>query len=220
MTPAAYPFDETPVPDFAQPVFVLTTPTREDVASIVADGSRYGPAVRCFLSPFDALLEMLFLRRKDPDAVKAVVRSSRLPTGIFYSSRFRQRPLALHLAWLAHEHRLVAYRDGQLIRVARDQAGQWRARRWSRGKLGIESETWAVLDQLHECAGLFAWRDTLQIVHQWFATPATAEGALQRTLAALDAIEPIVVPADHAEQLALYDPEAGRWHFVPRGAIV
>ncbi|RBL66883.1 hypothetical protein C3E98_035115, partial [Pseudomonas sp. MWU13-2625] len=59
----------------------------------MADQSRFGPPVRCFLSPFDALLDMVFLRNKDSDAVEAVLQSSRLPAGIFYSGRFRQRPL-------------------------------------------------------------------------------------------------------------------------------
>ena len=32
----------------------------------------------------------------------------------------------------------------------------------------------------------------------------------------LDAVDVIVVPPGDAEQLALYNPEAGCWHFVPR----
>ncbi|MPV70485.1 hypothetical protein [Burkholderia sp. BE17] len=185
----------------------------------MADISRYGPAVRCFLSPFDALLEMRFMRQNDPDAVNGVVRSNLLPIGIFYSSRFRQRPLAVHLAWLAHHQRLVAHNDGQLIRVVRDQAPQWRMQPRSPERMEIDSETWAVLDRLHERAGLFAWRDTLQIVQQWFANPVAAESTLQRTVTALDTIESIVVPVGRAEQVAVFDPESGQWHFVPRDTI-
>ncbi|NTZ82469.1 hypothetical protein FCJ61_05455 [Burkholderia metallica] len=220
MTSAVDPFAETLAREQAQPVFALTTPTREDTASVVADATRWGPAVRCFLSPFDALLDMLFLRRLDPNAIEAVVRSNRLPPEIFYSSWLRQRSIVLHVAWLADGQRLVAADDGRLIRVARDQPAQWRV--WHRipETISIESGTWAVLDQLHEYAGLFAWRDTLKIARQWLATPAAAEAALNRAVAALASIEPIVVPADRAGQLALYDPEAGYWHFVPRGTIV
>ncbi|WP_423383545.1 hypothetical protein [Burkholderia sp. LMG 32019] len=216
MTSAAHRFDGMAAANQEQPVFVLTTPTCEKVTSILAGSSRFGPAVRCFLSPFDALLEMLFLQRRDPDAVDAVLRSSQLPSEIFYSSWVRQRPLTLHVAWLAHENRLVAYDDGRLIRAARDQAGQWRRRRRTPDAMAIDAGTLALLDRLHERAGLFAWRDTLQIVRRWVASPATEQAALQRAVGALDAVEPIVVPANAAEQLALYDPEGARWHFVSR----
>ncbi|HEM7901571.1 TPA: hypothetical protein U2L33_005698 [Burkholderia cenocepacia] len=220
MTSAVDPFAESLAREQAQPVFALTTPTREDTASVVADATRWGPAVRCFLSPFDALLDSLFLRRLDPNAIEAVVRSNRLPPEIFYSSWLRQRPLVLHVAWLAHGQRLVTADDGRLIRIAREQSAQWRVRHGIPETMSIESGTWAVLDRLHEQAGLFAWRDTLEISRRWLDTPATAEAALHRAVAALGSIEPIVVPADRAEQLALYDPEAGCWHFVPRELIV
>jgi hypothetical protein len=126
----------------------------------------------------------------------------------------------LHVAWLAHGQRLVAADDGRLIRIAREQSAQWRMRHRVPETMSIESGTWAVLDRLHEQAGLFAWRDTLGISRRWLDTPAAAETALHRAVAALGSIEPIVVPADRAEQLALYDPEAGCWHFVPRELIV
>ncbi|WP_174387725.1 hypothetical protein [Burkholderia metallica] len=37
--------------------------------------------------------------------------------------------------------------------------------------------------------------------------------------AALEAFESIVVPVDRAEQVALFDPESGQWHFMPRDTI-
>ncbi|WP_157378776.1 hypothetical protein [Burkholderia ubonensis] len=220
MTSATHRFDGTAAANQEQPVFVLTTPTCEKVTSVLADSSRYGPAVRCFLSPFDALLDMLFLQRRNPDVVDAVLRSSRLPSAIFYSSCLRQRPLTLQVAWLAHENRLVAYHDGRLVRAAREQAGQWRRRRRAPAMTVIEPATLAVLERLHERAGLFAWRDTLQIVDRWVASPAQEASALRRAVAALDAVEPIIVPVDAAEQLALYDPEGAHWHFVSRDLIL
>ncbi|AOJ64627.1 hypothetical protein WJ32_18810 (plasmid) [Burkholderia ubonensis] len=220
MTSAAHRFDGTAAANHEQPLFVLTTPTCEKVTSVLADPSRFGPAVRCFLSPFDALLDMVFLQRRNPDVVAAVLRSSRLPPAIFYSSCLRQRPLTLHVAWLAHENRLVADEDGRLTRAARAQAGQWRRRRQTPDVMVIETGTLAVLDRLHERAGLFAWRDTLQIVRHWVASPAEDTAALRRAVTALDAVEPTVVPAGAAEQLALYDPEGARWHFVSRDLIL
>ncbi|WGY72028.1 hypothetical protein KEC55_19645 [Burkholderia cepacia] len=85
--------------------------------------------------------------------------------------------------------------------------------------MAIEAETWSVLERLYESAGLFAWEDVLENARQWVAAPAVAEASLRRAVAALDAVEPIVLPAEEAEQLALYDPEAGCWHFVRRGDI-
>ncbi|WP_412529645.1 hypothetical protein [Burkholderia lata] len=219
MSSPEYLFDAMKTPEPEQPVFVLTTPAPADVSAVLADQSRFGPAVRCFLSPFDALLGMVFLQRQDSDAVEAVLQSGRLPVGIFFSNRFRQRPLTVHVAWLAHENRLIAHQDGHLIRAARDQAAQWRMSPRRHPVMAIEAETWAILDRLYESAGLFAWRDTLQIARRWLASPTVEESSLRRAVAALDAVAPMVVPAGEAKQLALYDPEAGCWHFVPRDVI-
>lgn len=219
MTTAASPLDDMTKLDHGQAVFVLTTPTPVDISSVLADRSRFGPAIRCFLSPFDALLEMVFLRRQNSDAVEAVLQSSRVPAGIFFSNRFRQRPLTVHVAWLAHENRLVVQQNGRPIRTARDQAAQWRIGPRRDAEMAIEAETWAVLDRLHERAGLFAWRETLQTTRRWLASPAVEESALRRAITALEAVDLIVLPAGKAGQFALYDPEAGCWHFVPRDTI-
>ncbi|KEZ05851.1 hypothetical protein GQ57_10610 [Burkholderia sp. MSh2] len=162
---------------------------------------------------------MVFLQRRASGTVEAVLMSSRLPASVFYSGRFRQRPLTIHVAWLAHENRLVGNQDGLLIRAARDQAARWRLNTRSSPAMAIEAETWSVLDRLYESAGLFAWEYALENARQWMAAPAVAEASLRRAVAALDAVKPIVVPVEDAEQLALYDPEAGCWHFVPRGDI-
>ncbi|WP_342706099.1 hypothetical protein OHZ10_36250 [Burkholderia arboris] len=219
MSLAAQPFNDMRTADTEHLVYVLATPAGVDVSSVLADCSRFGPAVRCFLSPFDALLEMVFLRRRASGTVEAVLMSSRLPASVFYSGRFRHRPLTIRVAWLAHENRLVANQDGLLIRAARDQAARWRLNPRYRPAMAIEAETWLVLDRLYESAGLFAWEDVLENARQWVAAPAVAEASLRRAVAALDAVESIVLPAEEAEQLALYDPEAGCWHFVPHGDI-
>uniref|UniRef100_UPI003BEEC6AD hypothetical protein n=1 Tax=Burkholderia arboris TaxID=488730 RepID=UPI003BEEC6AD len=186
----------------------------------MADPSRFGPAIRCFLSPFDAVLELLLLRRHQDQAVGAVRRSNFLSRDFFYSHPFRQRPLTIHVAWLAHERRLVSHPDGYLIRVTRDQPARWRVQPHAEDKMMIDAGTWTILDRLHERAGLFAWRETLHGVREWLATPASTEHVTRCAFAAADAIESISVPEDEATQLALYDPEAGCWHFVPREAIV
>lgn len=203
--------------DYEHPVYVLTTPTPMDVLSVLGDRSDFGPAVRCFLSPFDALLEMVFLLRHDAKAVEGVLLSSHLPRRVLYSGRLRQRPLTVHLAWLAHENRLVVHHDGHLFRVARDQAARWRQHHTA---VAIEAATWSTLDRLHQSAGLFAWQETLQIARRWLASPAVEEASLRRAVAVLDAVDVIAVPPGDAKQLALYNPETGCWHFVPRDGTV
>jgi hypothetical protein len=49
------------------------------------------------------------------------------------------------------------------------QSAQWRVRHRIPETMSIESGIWAVLDRLHEYAGLFAWRDTLEISRRWLA---------------------------------------------------
>lgn len=220
MTRALDLLHPAPILNQAHPVFVLVGSARAPVTSIVADPSRFGSAIRCFLSPFDAVMELLFLRRRGDKTVEAVRRSNFLARDFFYSRTFRQRPLSVHIAWLAHDHRLVARPDGFLARIACDQDARWRVRIRASDELVVSARTWSTLDRLHEDAGLFAWRDTLQLVRGWLVTPAEAEAVLERAFSALAAVEPIVIPVDEATQLALYDPEAGCWHFVPRTVLV
>ncbi|AOI84697.1 hypothetical protein [Burkholderia cepacia] len=146
------PFGTMRMLDYEHAVYVLTTPTPMDVLSVLSDRSDFGPAVRCFLPPFDALLEMVFLLRHDAKAVEGVLLSSHLPCRVLYSGGFRQRPLTVRLAWLAHENRFVVHHDGHLFRVARDQAARWRQHQTA---VAIEATAWLTLDRLYQSAGLF-----------------------------------------------------------------
>ncbi len=208
-----------PLLNQAHPVYVLAASAYPPVRTIVVDPSRFGPAPRCFFSPFDALLEMLLLQRQKGQPVVAVAHSGFLSSHFFYSHPLRQRPLTMHVAWLAHEARLVTDSNGFAIRVAREQAARWRVRSRTLNEMMIDAGTWSLLDRAHECAGLFAWRETMQLVRGWFAAPAASEAALRRALIALDTVGTVAISVDRATQLAMYDPETGGWHFIPRNAV-
>lgn len=82
----------------------------------------------------------------------------------------------------------------------------------------IDHDTLDMLDRVHERAGLFAWQETLESIREEFAKPFLQQTGLRRAIASFDDILTIRVSMDDATQLALYDPEAARWHFVPRNA--
>jgi hypothetical protein len=76
----------------------------------------------------------------------------------------------------------------------------------------VDPATLEMIDELHERAGLFAWRETHQAINEWDEARLCelAELALHTS--------PLKVVADtsNCDEVGLFDPEFGQWHFVPR----
>lgn len=193
---------------------LLNQSDKNQSINLFTDQTPIGPAVRCFFSPFDALLDGLGLLLQDRP-VDLTIRPVRdVAPEAFLSSPGFQRPLTFHVAWLAHDHRLVAQENGCLIRMALPQGT--RPRDGGRQSVQIDPDVWTTIDALHQEAGLFAWRETHKTVRQWLDAPVSARDSLERALC-LRYNPPLIQLAPYeAKQLALYDPEAARWHFVPR----
>ncbi len=71
------------------------------------------------------------------------------------------------------------------------------------------------LDDIHERAGLFAWRDTVRSIGSW-STDRLAR-VVDRALAA---IEVTVCEPSLCDEVVLFDPESELWHFVPATSFV
>lgn len=193
---------------------LLNQSDRNQPINLFTDQTPIGPAVRCFFSPFDALLDGLGLLLQDRPVDLSIRPARDVAPEAFLSSPGFQRPLTFHVAWLAHDHRLVAQENGCLIRMALPQGT--RPRDGDRQSLLIDPDVWMAIDALHQEAGLFAWRETHKTVRQWLDAPVSARDSLERALCLRYNPPLIQVALYEAKQLALYDPEAARWHFVPR----
>jgi hypothetical protein len=65
---------------------------------------------------------------------------------------------------------------------------------------------------MYDHAGLFAWRETCESIWFW-----RVEQRHKMTDQAIRAVRTMSVPVSaSATQAALFDPEVGQWHFVPR----
>lgn len=70
----------------------------------------------------------------------------------------------------------------------------------------VDPITLETIDSLHEQAGLFAWRETHQAIHEW------DEARLGKALRTA----PVAVVADASKRdgIGLFDPEFWQWHVV------
>ncbi|WP_126878316.1 hypothetical protein [Paraburkholderia kururiensis] len=81
-------------------------------------------------------------------------------------------------------------------------------------RFGFDRDILHEMDRLHESAGGFAWRETLQDVSTWDSI--RARRVVDRALGLID-----VVSAEdtRCDEVALFDPEFQQWHFVPGPAV-
>jgi len=163
--------------------------------------------IRCFLSPLDALIEMAILSKSgEPWAVMPV---SAIDRNKILDATQRRLVACVHQGWVARGGQIrlrpnrLPVAEGQLLK---------QARRGSLLRFGLDASTLEVLDHAYQRAGLFAWRETVEHVARW-----DSERLID---AAQHALRTMPVGTDTetgAQQLALFDPEFRRWHFVPLG---
>ncbi|HET6555447.1 MAG TPA: hypothetical protein VFG49_18105 [Dyella sp.] len=75
----------------------------------------------------------------------------------------------------------------------------------------IDEVTFAEFSKLRERAGLFAWQETNAEILNW--TDTRLHGAVARLVETVE-FAPGDIP--DCNQIAMFDPEFGQWHFVPR----
>ena len=158
----------------------------------------------CYLSPFDALLDVMRCERGSIQVLQVTDLTPDALTG-----RASERAsIFLHAAWRARDGRILVRPDGAPDTVA---FGIPRPQSWDEMAAPFEA-TVRLMDAVHEQAGLFAWREPLQA---FFTSDANALQAMaQRAWR-----EVPVMQVDHADpdfdQFAVFDPEFQQWHFVP-----
>jgi hypothetical protein len=165
-------------------------------------------ALGYYLSPFDALIDvsraLLCAMRTQTFSVRPVdafrPQAVEAPDG---------SPLiaSLHVAWRARSGRVLVRPDG------RPNSLLCSNEEMESGRTVLEPPPGAVclIEAIHERAGLFAWRETMQTYDAWDRRTLAllARQAWQRTPG-----EEVDDPLPDFDQCAVYDPEGQQWHFV------
>lgn len=116
----------------------------------------------------------------------------------------------MRTCWPVHDRRIILQSDLSLASITKPVRLHVPHGAELPASFEVDEAAFKWLDDIHERAGLYAWRETVRAVGSWEA-PRVASAA-QR---ALGTIEVTVCDASLCDELALFDPESERWHFVP-----
>ncbi|CAJ0731556.1 MAG: hypothetical protein QM625_03815 [Ralstonia sp.] len=168
-----------------------------------------GAVLGCYLSPFDAMMDMV--RKDNPDCEYRSIRLDSL------------RPQDLRAAFPAGVSLevLCGFRakDAQLLDSQQSPLVSYRLQRDIRLQLNQDElcidfpdDVLREINHLHEGVGLFAWQETAQrISTTWKQAQITH--TMHSAFHKANHVRGLV-PSD-ADQIGLFDPEAENWHFVP-----
>ncbi|MBB5408625.1 hypothetical protein HDG34_002562 [Paraburkholderia sp. HC6.4b] len=180
--------------------------TRTYHGSSMYDGKA---ALRYYMTPFDALIDV----SRNPAAFVEPGESARvypvdaLRPGTVTTPGNQPMVACVHLAWRARSGRVLIRPDGSpdavLSTTPELESGNT--------VLELPAVLARVVDEVHERAGLYAWRETARTFDTWrgYELRALAEQAWQ-SVPVMDSDG----PEPDFDQFAVYDPEARQWHFV------
>lgn len=167
-----------------------------------------GSALAVHISPFDALLNAAFV--SSPGKPYHVVHAAAFDPRTLIRDSGGKLHINLHCGWAASDGRIVVRRRGALASICIVQTEEIPEARRDAIDLEIDQHGIAKYERLREHAGLFAHADSHCLPETWTEQ--------QRHHAVALAIQrmPGMVPVEaQINQVALYDPEAAQWHFVP-----
>ncbi|WP_020203422.1 MULTISPECIES: hypothetical protein [Cupriavidus] len=167
-----------------------------------------GDALSVHISPFDALLDAAFM--SGPGKPYHVVRAATFDPRPLIRHGGGKLHLNLHCGWAASDGRIVVRRKGALASVCMMQTEDIPQTRLDAIDLEIGPEGMARYERLREHAGLFAHADSHGLLETW-----TEQQRHQAVGLAIQRMPGVVPVGAEVDQVALYDPEAAQWHFVP-----
>jgi len=163
-------------------------------------------SVTCHLMFVDALIE--FGRARLLGRAVHVASAAVVDRDAFIDADGLGYKANVHLGWPA--------RDGALLTRPSGRLGSWHRTLHARAVDGLPASFQVgqdCIDEVHrirEVAGMFAWQETNALTVQWPA--AKMEHIAERALATINVVSANTLKPN---QLALFDPEFERWHFVP-----
>lgn len=141
--------------------YVLTFRDEEGKKRIATEGTASGCAIFCYLSPVDALIEVL--RFSQTGQGVEIMPAELVQQDAFRDADGRGLIADVHLGWPVIDGRLLTRPGGALCGYTRLM------HHWAHEPLRFEFDEvlLAEMTRLHEWAGLYAWRETLDHVHAW-----------------------------------------------------
>jgi hypothetical protein len=196
--PDAVPFFVSP------PAWVLVHEPALGELRVATESADEGRAILCFLSPLDALIEAA--RFAQLGLAYHVMPAAQLDSRCFRDADGRGLVTSIHAGWPTQGGRILLRPGGALGRYAQTIHIWADDPPW----FEVDPATLEMIDGLHERAGLFAWRETHQAIHEWDG--ARLYETVRRALHAA----PVTTIADTStyDGVGLFDPEFGQWHFV------
>ncbi|HEY0820828.1 MAG TPA: hypothetical protein VGD46_18715 [Rhizobacter sp.] len=116
----------------------------------------------------------------------------------------------LHCAWGAHDGQLVTRRNGGLVSLYGLDTATIPPDETDAIVLRVAAEDLAAYDRMREQAGLFAHSEA----HAMFAA-LDERGRHQAVARAMQRLPGTVDVSCDVNEMAIYDPEAAQWHFLP-----
>jgi hypothetical protein len=186
------------------PAYVIGYHDDEGEPCIWADITEFGPTIVCHLSAVDALIDIKQKERAGHPSW--VMPASQLPPEMLRSADRRGMIARVHLAWPVVNGKLLQDTSGEL--------GAYRRVMLHVGEdtltLAFDDGILDQIDRLYQAAGLFAWRDTFAHTHSWHPKRISRAADI-----ALKSMPTIRGKEEECMDVALFDPEAERWHIVP-----
>lgn len=170
------------------------------------DDPSAGSAMSVYRSPFDAYLDATF-HSVAGQSYQAIEAHRFDPSELIHANGGKLHTF-MHCGWGAHDGRLIVRRKGHLVNLYAGNSLEVHPGRPIR--LTTPQADLNAYDQMREKAGLFAHLEA----HDSFLTLCETH----RQEAMSTAVQRIPGRADvghEVNQMALYDPEAEQWHFLP-----
>jgi hypothetical protein len=209
-------------PFFQEPVaYVVVAPGSPERTCIVYDRTPRGPVIRGFLSLFDADLAAHWMNRSGGRFYGQ--RASLIDPHLFRAPDGKGFALNLHIGWLARQHQVMLGLGGEPISLCKPLLTHDRSMAFE-----VDDATMKLAGAVYDAAGLFAWRETLRDLENWEPERFVRAHARVRkplfdgersTLHERDWFDHGVGYPEDGDQLAVFDPESGQWHFVPRDVV-
>jgi hypothetical protein len=177
-------------------------------AKVLCENTESGKAIAAFLSPFDALLSAAYF--SEPGKIYHVISAHMFDPTEHIDDQGGRLVINVHVGWAAHESQLLLRNRGQLASYHTVQEQSVSPEDMHHIEFVVARETLDDLHHFYELAGLFAYREIFASAITW------NEQRRHRAVAkAIQTVPGTVRDVEDCDQLALYDPEGERWHFVP-----
>jgi hypothetical protein len=189
------------------PLFVLARETAGGL-QLKGDMTADGPLVSGYFSPLTAQINAA---HSEQAGVKGYgpAPAAQIDKRFFYHAERHRLSVGVCAGWAASGRRLILTEKREFY-VVQKRVDKYLPRRKDPATFEVNTDAHRWLDSLHERAGLFAWRETVREVLSW-----DSERLGQIAGRALSLIEVKVCEPFLADEIALFDPESERWHFVP-----